>query len=39
MTAANFLKQLHHDEIVAAIREAEEKTSGELRVFVSHKAV
>ncbi len=39
MTATNFLKQLRHDEIVAAIREAEKKTSGELRVFISHKKI
>ena len=38
MNANEFLKQLRHDDIVAAIHEAEQKTSGELRVFVSHKA-
>ncbi len=32
-----FLKQLRHDDIVAAIREAEKKTSGEIRVFISRK--
>jgi uncharacterized membrane protein len=39
MTVGQFLKQLHHDEIVAAIREAEGKTSGEVRVFISRKPV
>jgi uncharacterized membrane protein len=32
-----FLKKLHHDKIVEAIREAEKKTSGEIRVFISRK--
>jgi uncharacterized membrane protein len=39
MKAKEFLKQLSHEEIVAAIREAELKTSGEIRVFISHKPV
>jgi uncharacterized membrane protein len=39
MTARSFLKKLRHDDIVAAIREAEKKTSGELRVFISRKPV
>jgi uncharacterized membrane protein len=39
MTARGFLKQLRHNDIVAAIREAEKKTSGELRVFISRKPV
>ncbi len=39
MTARKFLKQLRHDDIVAAIREAESKTSGEIRVFISRKLV
>lgn len=34
-----FLNQLQHDEIVAAIRAAEKKTSGEIRVFISRKKV
>lgn len=34
-----FLKQLRHDDIVAAIRESEKKTSGEIRVFISRKKV
>jgi len=37
MTA--FLNQLQHDEIIAAIRAAESKTSGEIRVFISRKHV
>ena len=37
MRTQNFLNQLCHDEIVAAIREAELRTSGELRVFISRK--
>jgi uncharacterized membrane protein len=39
MSAPKFIKQLREDEIVAAIRAAERKTSGELRVFISHKSV
>ena len=39
MKARKFLSQLQHDDIVAAIRAAEEKTSGEIRVFVSRKSV
>lgn len=39
MKTKAFLQQLRHDEIVAAIREAEQKTSGEIRVFVSHKEI
>ena len=39
MKAKDFLKQLRHDEIVAAIRSAEKKTSGEIRVFISHKEI
>jgi uncharacterized membrane protein len=34
-----FLNQLRHDDIVAAIRQAEKGTSGEIRVFISHKKV
>lgn len=37
MKPRDFLNQLRHDDIVAAIREAEQQTSGEIRVFVSHK--
>ena len=39
MKARGFLNQLRHDEILAAIRAAEEKTSGEIRVFISRKPV
>jgi uncharacterized membrane protein len=39
MNHADFLKQLRHDDIVAAIRDTEAKTSGEIRVFISHKTV
>lgn len=39
MRAKDFLKQLRHDDIVAAIREAELRTSGEIRVFVSRKPI
>jgi uncharacterized membrane protein len=34
MRTKEFLSKLEHDRIVAAIREAESKTSGEIRVFV-----
>jgi uncharacterized membrane protein len=34
-----FLNQLQHDDIVAAIRDAEKNTSGEIRVFLSRKNV
>jgi uncharacterized membrane protein len=33
------IQQLPHDTIVGAIREAEQKTSGEIRVLISHKSV
>jgi uncharacterized membrane protein len=39
MKTKDFLKHLRHDDIVAAIREAEQKTSGEIRVFISHKKI
>jgi len=39
MKAKQFLSQIAHDEIVTAIREAEKMTSGEIRVFVSHKTI
>ena len=39
MKSREFLKRLHHDEVVSAIREAEKKTSGEIRVFITSKAV
>src|SRR5437867_9535437 len=34
MRTREFLSKLEHDRIVRAIREAESKTSGEIRVFV-----
>jgi len=34
-----FLNQLQHDAIIAAIRAAESKTSGEIRVFISRQQV
>ena len=34
-----FLQALREDEIVAAVHQAEQKTSGEIRVFVSHKQI
>ena len=39
MRARDFLNQLGHEKIVSAIREAEHKTSGEIRVFISRKEV
>jgi uncharacterized membrane protein len=39
MRARDFLNQLRHDDIVAAIRDAERQTSGEIRVFISRKPV
>jgi len=34
MRTREFLSRLEHDEIVAAIREAESKTSGQIRIFI-----
>lgn len=39
MKAREFLNQLRHHEIVEAIRQAEKKTSGEVRVFITRKPV
>jgi uncharacterized membrane protein len=39
MKPRHFLKQLEHDRIVAAIADAEKKTSGQIRVLVSHRVV
>ena len=39
MKPKEFHKQVRHDEIATAIREAEQKTSGEIRVFISHKNI
>jgi uncharacterized membrane protein len=35
MTAKKFLNDLRHEDLVAAIKRAEKRTSGEIRVFVS----
>jgi uncharacterized membrane protein len=35
----DFLKQLDEEKIVAAIAEAETRTSGEIRVYVSHRKI
>jgi uncharacterized membrane protein len=37
MKTREFLTHLQHDEIVKAIGEAEKKTSGEIRLFISRK--
>ncbi len=37
MKVKEFLQELRHDELVAAIGQAERQTSGEIRVFVSRK--
>jgi uncharacterized membrane protein len=39
MHPKKFINQLPHDTLVAAIREAEKKTSGQIRVLISHKSV
>jgi len=39
MRARDFISKLQHDDIVAAIRDAEHKTSGQIRVFISRKDV
>jgi uncharacterized membrane protein len=39
MHPGKIIKQLQHDSLVAAIRDAECKTSGEIRVLISHKSV
>jgi uncharacterized membrane protein len=39
MHPRTFSKKLHHENIVAAIRAAEQKTSGEIRVLISPKHV
>jgi uncharacterized membrane protein len=39
MHPKEFKKRLHHDGVVDAIRQAEEKTSGQIRVIVSHKHI
>jgi uncharacterized membrane protein len=39
MKPRHFLKQLEHDRIVSAIADAEKKTSGQIRVLVSHREI
>jgi uncharacterized membrane protein len=39
MHPKEFIKQLPHDPLVSAIREAEQKTSGQIHVLISHKSV
>ena len=39
MHPKEFKNHLHHEDIVAAIEQAEKKTSGQIRVVVSHKHV
>jgi uncharacterized membrane protein len=39
MKTNQFLEQLHDDQIVAAIHAAEKKTSGEIRVYISHRKI
>jgi uncharacterized membrane protein len=39
MHPAKFAKRIPHDALIEAIRAAEQKTSGEIRVLVSHKKV
>ena len=39
MNPREFISQLDNDKIVAAIQAAERKTSGEIRVFISHKKI
>ena len=39
MHPQKFIKQLLHDALVRAIQEAEQKTSGQIRVLISHKSV
>ena len=37
MKTGHFLNAVDHDKIVAAISAAEKRTSGEIRVFISHR--
>ena len=39
MHPAKFIKRLPHDTLVEVIREVEQKTSGQIRVLISHKSV
>jgi uncharacterized membrane protein len=38
MHPKTFAEHLSHDALVEAIRQAEQKTSGQIRVFISHRA-
>ena len=37
MRTEEFIRQLDHNRIVAAIKQAELKTSGEIRVYIQHR--
>jgi uncharacterized membrane protein len=39
MHPKRFINQLPHDTLVEAIRDSERKTSGQIRVLISHKSV
>jgi uncharacterized membrane protein len=39
MPLKKFIKQLPHDTLVAAIRDAEKNTTGQIRVLISHTSV
>jgi uncharacterized membrane protein len=39
MHPKEFKKRLHHDDVVEAIRQAEQKTTGKIHVLVSHNHV
>jgi uncharacterized membrane protein len=39
MHPKEFKKHLHHDNLVAAIRDAEQKTTGQIRVLISQKHI
>jgi uncharacterized membrane protein len=39
MHPKKLITQLPHDTIVGAVREAEQKTTGQIRVLISHKSV
>ncbi len=39
MKARHFIKELDHKRILVAIKDAEKKTSGEIRVYISHREI
>jgi uncharacterized membrane protein len=39
MKASDFVSELRHDDIVAAVQKAEKKTSGEIRVFITRHEI